>query len=37
MIRDYNRILPRELLHSARLRIDEDELCEQPDPEIETN
>ena len=37
MIGDYSRILPRELLHSARLGIDEDELCEQPDPEIETN
>ena len=32
MIRDYNRILPCELLHSARLGIDEDELCEQRDP-----
>ena len=32
MTRDYTRILPRQLPHSARLGIDEDELCEQRDP-----
>jgi len=37
MTRDYTRILPRQLPHSARLGIDEDELCEQRDPKIETN
>jgi len=35
MTRDYTRIL--QLPHSARLGIDEDELCEQRDPKIETN
>ena len=37
MIRDYSRILPRELLHSAPLGIDEDERANSVTLEIETN